>query len=151
MTWQTVSTSSKSTEQLAEKLGAKLRGGEVIELISDVGGGKTTFVRGLARGMGSSEKVASPSFTIGRQYKADMLTLYHFDFYRLHEPGIMSQELAEILGDEQSVIVVEWANIVENILPNERLSIAIKATGDDTRELSFTCPQSMAYIEAREA
>ncbi len=150
MTWLTVSTSSKNTEQIAERLGTKLRGGEVLELISDVGGGKTTFVRGLARGMGSSEKVASPSFTIGRQYKAGKLTLYHFDFYRLHEPGIMADELAEILGDEQAVIVVEWANIVENILPNDRLSIAIKTTGDESRELSFTCPENLKYIQERE-
>ncbi len=150
MTWLTVSTSSKNTEQIAERLGTKLRGGEVLELISDVGGGKTTFVRGLARGMGSSEKVASPSFTIGRQYKAGKLTLYHFDFYRLHEPGIMADELAEILGDEQAVIVVEWANIVENILPNDRLSIAIKTTGDESRELSFTCPENLKYIQEKE-
>ena len=150
MTWQTVSTSSKNTEQLAEQLGAKLRGGEVIELISDVGGGKTTFVRGLARGMGSAEKVASPSFTIGRQYKAGRLTLYHFDFYRLHEPGIMAEELAEVLGDEQAVIVVEWANIVENILPNDRLSIAITTTGDESRELSFTCPKNLSHLQEKD-
>ena len=146
-TWQIASTSSSNTERLAEQLGARLRGGEVIELISDVGGGKTTFVRGLARGMGSTDKVASPSFTIGRQYKAGKLTLYHFDFYRLHEPGIMAEELAEVVGDTQAVVVVEWANIVENILPNERLIIAIRTTGDESRELSFTCPEQLRYLQ----
>ncbi|PIZ61832.1 tRNA (adenosine(37)-N6)-threonylcarbamoyltransferase complex ATPase subunit type 1 TsaE, partial [Candidatus Saccharibacteria bacterium CG_4_10_14_0_2_um_filter_52_9] len=89
-----------------------MRGGEVIVLTSDLGGGKTSFVRGLAAGMASHDLVHSPSFTLSNQYKAGDLTLCHFDFYRLNDPGIMRNELAEVLKDSQAVVAVEWADIV---------------------------------------
>src|SRR5437764_11905760 len=103
LTWQTVSTGSESTMRLGERIGKRLKGGETIELVSDLGGGKTTFVRGLAKGMGTSDKVASPSFTISREYKAGDLTMCHFDFYRLSEPGIMASEVAELVSDPKVV------------------------------------------------
>lgn len=144
--WQTVSTSSKETERLAEQLGNRLRGGEVIELVSDLGGGKTTFVRGLARGLGSSNKVSSPSFTLSNTYKAENLTIYHFDFYRLSEPGIMKDELAECIADTQVITVVEWADIVEDVLPPERLAIRLKTTGENDREISLQYTEKLNYL-----
>jgi tRNA threonylcarbamoyladenosine biosynthesis protein TsaE len=147
MTWQTVSTSTDDTARLAERLGARLRGGEVIELVSDVGGGKTTFVKSLAKGMGSTDTVGSPTFTISRQYTAGVLTLYHFDFYRLHEPGIMAAELSEVLSDESAVVAIEWADIVEGVLPAERLTITITATGENERTFKFSCPQTLDYLK----
>ncbi len=123
-----------------------MHGGEVIELVSDLGGGKTTFVRGLARGMGSRDAVRSPSFTLSNQYRSDKLTIYHFDFYRLFEPGIMRDELAEVLADPKAVVVVEWGKIVENVLPAKRLTISLRATGNQNRELIFTYPKSLDYL-----
>ncbi|HSX36746.1 MAG TPA: tRNA (adenosine(37)-N6)-threonylcarbamoyltransferase complex ATPase subunit type 1 TsaE [Patescibacteria group bacterium] len=146
LTWRTVSSSSAKTEQLAESLGSNLRGGEAIELISDLGGGKTTFVRGLARGLGSPDKVHSPSFTISNEYRAGALTLHHFDFYRLSEPGIMRDELAEVLTDPRAVTVVEWADIVEDVLPKDKLTVRIKTTGENDRELSFEYPEQLKYL-----
>src|ERR1700679_221405 len=107
--WQTTSTKPEETIGLAAAIGGRLRGGEVIELASDLGGGKTTFVRGLAQGAGSGDTVSSPSFTLTNQYEAGDLTIYHFDFYRLLEAGIVRDELAEVLADPQAVVVVEWA------------------------------------------
>jgi tRNA threonylcarbamoyladenosine biosynthesis protein TsaE len=124
-----------------------LRGGEVIELVSDVGGGKTTFVRGLARGLGSPDKVASPTFTISREYRAGDRTLYHFDFYRISEAGIMADELAELLDDPRAIVVVEWADVVEDVLPPDRLTIRIQATGEDERQLVFTVPEKYIYLK----
>lgn len=118
----------------------------MIELVSDLGGGKTAFVRGLARGMGSKDQVSSPSFTISNIYKGPKLTLYHFDFYRLDEPGIMRDELAEVLADRQAVTAIEWADIVEDVLPAERLTIHIKVSGENSREFSFSYPPSLAYL-----
>ncbi len=132
--------------ELAARIGKRLKGGEVIELVSDLGGGKTAFVRGLARGMGSSETVRSPSFTLGNEYKADSLTLYHFDFYRLAEPGIMRQEIAEVLSDPTAVVAVEWAGIVKDVLPAEHLTIHITASGEDSRNLTFTYPEVLAHL-----
>jgi tRNA threonylcarbamoyladenosine biosynthesis protein TsaE len=141
-----VATSPEETLKLAVSLGSRLRGGEVIELVSDLGGGKTTFIRGLAEGMGSHEMVSSPSFTISKQYRAGELTLHHYDFYRLTDPGIVGIELAEVLGDLKSVVVVEWASIVDNVLPPGRVSIKITVTGESSREFDMSFPDKFAYI-----
>ena len=134
------------TEQLGEQIGARLRGGEVIELCSDLGGGKTTFVRGLARGFGSSDRVSSPTFTISQIYHAGERSLHHFDFYRLNEPGIMADELAEIMSDPQATAVIEWGDIVQNVLPAERLSLTITAVDESTRQIVVACPDTLAYL-----
>lgn len=117
-------------------LGAGLNGGETIELIGDVGAGKTTLVKGIARGLAIEEDIASPSFTISREYEArDGLRLVHYDFYRLNEAGIMAEDIQEEADDPKSIVVVEWADTVHDILPEGRKRIKIVATGEDTREL----------------
>lgn len=146
VTWQTESTSSEQTEQLGQRLGEALRGGEVIELISDLGGGKTTFVRGLARGAASQDKVASPTFTVNRVYQTDKFEIQHFDFYRLQEPGIVAVELAEAVGDPDIVTVIEWANVVQHVLPKRRLTIDIKQVSDGARQLTFICNPELEYL-----
>lgn len=128
------------------KIGSRLRGGETIELVSDLGGGKTTFVRGLAEGVGSSDSVRSPSFTIGNLYRARELTLHHFDFHRLEDPGIIRRELAEALEDPKAVVAAEWADTVRSVLPAKRLTVRITATGEDTRSLNFSYPAELDYL-----
>jgi tRNA threonylcarbamoyladenosine biosynthesis protein TsaE len=145
-TWQTESTSLNDTLETAMRIGRRLRGGEVIELVSDLGGGKTAFVRGLAKGMGSKDQVRSPSFTLANQYGAGDLTLHHFDFYRLKRPGIMQSELAEVLEDPKAAVVIEWGGIVEKVLPAKRLTVHIKTTGETSRQFSFSCPDSLKYL-----
>jgi tRNA threonylcarbamoyladenosine biosynthesis protein TsaE len=115
-------------------------------LASDLGGGKTTFVRGLARGAGSQDKVASPSFTISKVYKTEQFEIHHFDFYRLHESGIMANELGEVIGDPKIVAVVEWGDVVHDVLPEGRLTITIKQTPEGDRELTFTCQEDLGYL-----
>jgi len=151
LTWQTVSMNLNDTERLGSGLGSRLRGGEVIELISDVGGGKTTLVRSIAKGMGSKDTVGSPSFTLSREYRAGDKTLYHFDFYRLSDPGIVANELAEVIGDPLGVVVVEWANIVENVLPAHHLTIRIKTTSETKRQLVFEYPDNLQYLIPEES
>jgi tRNA threonylcarbamoyladenosine biosynthesis protein TsaE len=131
---------------VARNIGQHLRGGEVIELTSDLGGGKTAFVRGLAQGAGSSDVVSSPSFTLTNQYQAGELTLQHFDFYRLQEPGIMRDELAEILTEPKFVTIVEWAGIVADVLPADRLTISITVSGEDSRQFTVTYPDELEYL-----
>jgi tRNA threonylcarbamoyladenosine biosynthesis protein TsaE len=146
MTLQINSTSSEETEGLAERLGSKLHGGEVIELVSDLGGGKTTFTRGLARGAGSTDRVGSPTFTLSREYVAPNFTIAHFDFYRLGEAGIVADELAEMIGDPAYVSVVEWGDIVQDVLPEKRLTVRIQQVGEQERQLKISYPQELAYI-----
>lgn len=153
-TWRISSQSSAETENLAEKIGANLRGGEVIELTSDVGGGKTTFTRGLARGAGSVDRVASPTFTVSKEYDTPKFTIVHYDFYRLEDPGIMSIELAEAMSEPTNVVVIEWSDIVQGVLPEKRLRVefcrvaegAETANGDEPREVIVTTPAEMAYV-----
>lgn len=136
----------QETLDLAARIGAKLRGGEVIELASDLGGGKTTFVKGLARGMGIQEIVKSPSFTIANSYDTGALRLCHFDFYRLEDPGVMRSELAESIADPASVVVVEWADIVDDVLPAGRMRVTIRVTGEQSRTVRFDYPETLSYL-----
>jgi tRNA threonylcarbamoyladenosine biosynthesis protein TsaE len=131
---------------LAANIGARLKGGEVIELISDLGGGKTAFVKGLVRGAGSADTVSSPSFTLTNQYLAGDRTIHHFDFYRLSDPGILKDEIAEIISDKQNVTVIEWADLISDTLPDERLRIIISVTGESSRHFQMTYPPRLAYL-----
>jgi tRNA threonylcarbamoyladenosine biosynthesis protein TsaE len=134
----------QATRLLSETVGQLLRGGEVIELVGDVGAGKTTFVKGLALGLKIDEDVQSPSFTISRVYEArDGLELAHYDFYRLSDPGIMANELSETTQDPQTVTVIEWADIVEGVLPQGRIRIEFAAPTDTARTLTITADESI--------
>lgn len=113
-------------QALGAQIGAALKGGEVFELIGDVGAGKTTFVKGLAQGLEITDDVQSPSFTINRSYQGrDGLTLSHYDFYRLADAGIMSLEIAESLSDPKNIVVVEWGESVRDVLPEKRTVVKI--------------------------
>lgn len=127
-------------KKLAWELGKTLQGGECIELRGDVGVGKTTFVQGLAEGLGVTEKVSSPSYTIEKSYLGrDDIVLNHYDFYRLDDAGLMRRAVVENLADEKSVVVVEWADTIENVLPAERMIVEIKYVSDqpDSREVKY--------------
>lgn len=129
--------SETATKELGEKLGKRLKGGEVFQLVGDVGAGKTTFVKGLAKGLSVDDEVQSPSFTISRVYDGrDNLQLVHYDFYRLTDAGIMANELSEMVNDPQTITVVEWADIVEGVLPSGHFTISITAPSETTRAIT---------------
>jgi tRNA threonylcarbamoyladenosine biosynthesis protein TsaE len=148
MIWQTVSTSSGDTEKIGELLGSLLKPPAVIELRSDLGGGKTTFVRGIAKGMGSKDTVSSPTFTLNQIYKAKKATISHHDFYRLDDAGILKKQLAESLEDKKSITVIEWGTLVGDILPKKRLVIEFKpaAANTDERQITFRFNQDHADL-----
>ena len=109
-----------------------------IELIGDVGAGKTTFVRGLAKGLNIKDPITSPSFTISKSYALpDGGNLIHYDFYRLSDPGIMLDELEENLKNPKNIIAIEWAESVENILPKNRTIIKIDFNEAGDRSITF--------------
>src|SRR5581483_8998174 len=134
MIWQLRSTDSADTERLGAALAKSLKPPIVIELRSDLGGGKTTFTRGLVRGIGSADKVASPTFTLNKIYKADHLEIHHFDFYRLNDPGVVSDQLEESLQNPGVITVVEWSDIVRGVLPDNRLIIEFQPVESDPDE-----------------
>lgn len=130
--------SEKEMKEFGARLGALLRGGETIELVGDVGAGKTTLTKGIAGGMRVEEDVQSPSFTISRVYQAkEGLELAHYDFYRLHDAGIMENELHETLYDPKSVTIIEWADIIKGILPEDHLSIRLASPSETTRRVEM--------------
>jgi len=141
------STSSDATYELGVLVGQKCKGGEVFELISDLGGGKTTFIQGLAAGLESKDQVASPTFMLEKVYDG-RLPLHHFDFYRLGEAGIVGQELEETLAEPDVVIAIEWGDVVHDALPDDRVTITIAKTGESSRRLEFVCPDTRAYLLA---
>lgn len=109
----------------------------VIELIGDVGAGKTTFVRGLAKGLGIKEPVTSPSFTISKSYATKSHNLIHYDFYRLEEPGLMVEDLNENLNNPKNIVVIEWGETIKDFLPDSRAKITIEYQDDGTRKVTL--------------
>lgn len=125
--------------QFGEKLGTLLVGGGLVELVGDVGAGKTTLTKAIAEGMGIPGPIQSPTFTISNRYTASNgVELAHYDFYRLGDAGVMGDELVETIDDERTVTVIEWADIVAGVLPADRLTINILPTSETSRELTLT-------------
>lgn len=137
---------------LAAKIGGMVSGNLTIELIGDVGAGKTTFTKGLAKGLQVADDVQSPTFTLSRVYEArDGLRLAHYDFYRLKDAGVMAIELAEARDDPQTITVVEWGDIVADILPDTRLTITLVADDDTHRTLTIDSKSERLLDQVREA
>lgn len=138
--------SSEETFNLGVKLGENLKGSEIIELVSDLGGGKTTLVKGLAKGAGSKELVSSPSFTLCNEYICPKFKIYHFDFYRLSDPGIVRRELEEVMGSPGDVIIIEWPEVVDNVIPTEHIVINIQSPDKNERILTIKYPNGLNYL-----
>ncbi len=126
----------QDTRKLGIKLGRLLSMGDVLALIGDLGTGKTSFTKGLGQGMGIREDITSPTFTLVQEYDGP-LPLYHFDVYRIDH----IRQMEDIPYDEyfygDGVCVIEWAEIIKEILPEERLDIHISYLGDEEREICF--------------
>ncbi len=139
MTYEITTTSSSATQALAAKLAVYLKGGEVIELASDLGGGKTTFVQGLVKALGYEGDVTSPTFTLSQIYKLlNGLEVHHYDLYRLDEGGIVGDELAEDMGDPANITLIEWAGIAQDLLPADRIRIEFTAIDENKREIKLS-------------
>lgn len=143
--------SENEMKEFGARLGALLNGSEIIELVGDVGAGKTTLAKGIAKGLGVDEEVQSPSFTISRVYETGSnVQLVHYDFYRLSEAGIMMSELHETLQDPHVVTLIEWAEIVSGILPDDKLTIQIVSPTENSRTVTLLAggEKSKQLIEA---
>jgi tRNA threonylcarbamoyladenosine biosynthesis protein TsaE len=126
-----------STLQVADKLARQLKGGEFIELVGDLGSGKTTFVKGLAKGLDSKDEVSSPSFVLRNTYDG-RLKLNHFDLYRLEEPGLIGHEIMDALDEKNSVTAVEWAGASEEVLPEKRIVVELTPVAADSRKIKIS-------------
>ena len=132
--------SAAETEALGERLATRLTGGEVIAYTGDLGAGKTAFTRGLARGLGITDRVTSPTFTIVNEYEGGRLPLFHFDMYRLSSSDELYDIGWEDYLDRGGVCAVEWSEIVSDALEeNELIRVDIKnECGNDDRTITVT-------------
>lgn len=122
--------------EYGKKLAQSLQAPQVLELLGDVGAGKTTLTRGIATGLRVQEPVSSPSFTISKEYQGEKYRLVHYDFYRLNDPGIMAEDLLDSVSDNNTITIVEWGESIRDVLPENRLRITIKNLDENTREVS---------------
>ena len=132
MTYTIEVNSPEETEAFAIKLAEKLEPGDILTLEGGLGVGKTTFTKGLAKGLGIKKMVNSPTFTILKQYSGN-LELNHFDVYRL-EHSDEDIGFDELFASE-AVSVVEWAQFIEEYLPSERLEITIERLSEESRSI----------------
>lgn len=138
-----ITTSSASeTKKLGEVFGRELKNGLVIGLTGDLGSGKTTFIQGLARGLGIKERIVSPTFVLMRKYKIGkrkkLKNFYHIDFYRIHsDKDARHIDFEKIISDPGNIIAIEWAQRVKNILPSDILEIEFKYIDNLKRTMHF--------------
>ncbi len=127
--------SEKEMLEYGKRLSGTLRAPQVLELLGDVGAGKTTLTRGIAEGLGVVDSVTSPSFTLSKEYYGSDYCLIHYDFYRLSDPGIMAEDLAEAISNPKAIVIVEWGQSIQDVLPKNRKIIEIRYIDEKTREI----------------
>ena len=132
--------SAEETYQLGIEIGRKAVKGQVYTLIGDLGVGKTVFTQGLAKGLEIDEPINSPTFTIVQVYEEGRLPFYHFDVYRIGDISEMDEIGFEDYVYGEGVSLIEWANLIEEILPQEHISITIEKDleqGFDYRKITI--------------
>ena len=128
--------SKEETMQLAKSIADKLPNGITLTFSGDLGAGKTTFVRGLAEGLGITEVVQSPTFNIMKIYLKGKRPLIHIDAYRLADIDT-DIGLDEYIGYETGITVIEWPMYIEKLIPDFSIEVEISNLGDDNRQLKF--------------
>ncbi len=131
---------AEETLALGEKVGRAAQPGEVYTLIGDLGVGKTVFTQGVAKGLGITEPVSSPTFTIVQIYEEGRLPFYHFDVYRIGDVEEMEEIGYEDCFYGKGICLIEWANLVEEILPEAYVQVTIEkdlAKGFDYRKITI--------------
>ena len=139
--------SARQTQELGQDTANRLRGGEVLALTGELGSGKTTFVQGLALGLGITQRIISPTFVLMREYgmkrkgeSGKGKRLYHVDLYRLEgnlEQEIKNLGLEDIWSKEENIVVIEWAEKIASILPKTAKWIRFERLDEERRKITF--------------
>ena len=127
------------TIRYGEEFSRSLRPGDVVALRGDLGSGKTRFIKGICKGLGVTDHVASPTFTIVNEYHAGTLVIYHFDFYRIQSSvEIRDIGLEEYLSSTGAICLIEWADRAEGFLPPHRYDVHLRLGADtETRDIAI--------------
>ena len=132
---------AEDTYEIGKKIGQEAQPGQVICLYGDLGVGKTVFTKGLADGLGITEPIQSPTFTIVREYEEGRLPLYHFDVYRIGDITEMDEIGYEEYFYSEGVCLIEWGNLISEIMPENATYIKISkdlSKGFDYRKIEVT-------------
>jgi len=143
MDFKFTSKSIEDTLELAENIESEKFPGMVICLNGDLGSGKTVFVKGFASSLGIDDVITSPTFTIVKEYLNGEMPLYHMDTYRIDDN---SEFGVEDYFNKEGICIVEWSELIEDRLPEERLDIYIKIVNENTRIFKFV-PRGEQYEE----
>ena len=148
MDYKITTKSEEETMEIAENIESEKFPNMVICLIGDLGSGKTIFTKGFANSLGIEENITSPTFNIIKEYTGGEMNLYHMDLYRLNG-DVRNLGLDEYFSKD-GVVIIEWADMIEDYLPEDRLEIRFKVIDEDTRVLLFK-PYGDKYEELCEA
>lgn len=116
---------SKETFDVGFEMGSKVKPGQIICLLGDLGVGKTVFTQGFAKGLGIEEPICSPTFTIVQEYHDGRMPFYHFDVYRIGDLSEMDELGYEEYFFDEGVCLIEWGNLIEELLPKETITVTI--------------------------
>ena len=148
MNYKYTSRSEEDTRELAENIESEKFPGMVICLTGELGSGKTVFVKGFAKALEVKETITSPTYNLIKEYNDGEMPLYHMDLYRL-DGDVRNLGLDEYFSKD-GIVIIEWADMIEEYLPEERLDITFKVVDEDTRVLIFK-PHGEKYEELCEA
>jgi len=135
---EVITKSARETEELGQKLAVSLKKGKIIGLYGELGSGKTTFVKGLAKGLGIKERIVSPTFVFIRPYACRQTkgSFYHVDLYRLEgSQDAQGLGLEEIFAERKAIVVIEWAGKIKGILPKKRIDIFFEYHKENERKV----------------
>ena len=131
-----ISSSASETENIGKKLAKKLNGTQVIALFGGLGAGKTAFTRGLSEGLGFEDGVSSPTFALVHEYEGKF-PIFHFDMYRVTTyDDLYSTGFFDYIGN--GILVIEWSENIEGVLPNDAIRITIKPLSENEREITIS-------------
>lgn len=138
MEYNFITHSPEETISIAEKIGKLLRAGDCIAYYGDLGAGKTTFTRGIAKGLGLPDEVSSPTFAIVNEYHGKgSISLYHFDMYRIESSDELETTGFYDYPMEESIFAVEWSENIEDVFPKDVIRIKMERVSDDTRKITI--------------
>jgi tRNA threonylcarbamoyladenosine biosynthesis protein TsaE len=139
-----ISLNNNQTEAIGQELSRSLKGGDILLLRGELGAGKTTFVKGIARGLGIKKSVTSPSFALMNLYKIKNINLVHIDTYRLkNEQELVDIGVEDYLGAPENICIVEWPEKIAGLLRDKKtISVEIAHINEKTREITLLNPKS---------
>lgn len=139
-----ISHSAIETEKIGEDFAKQLKPGTVLAMFGDLGSGKTTFTKGLARGLGISARITSPTYVLMRDYdlpQQDNAQLHHLDLYRLHSSDeLKSLNLDELVNQEKNIFVIEWAEKASEKELKNAIKISFEVIGENDRKITVVRP-----------